>query len=99
MINLETLSERITEAILEDAFLTKENIQKRVKSILLIWSPAISAAKKNVKNTDEFVRGSERKRIELNYWKEQARKRMSKNEISDSYKEIDSILIDAGYSI
>ena len=99
MINLDTLTERITDAILEDAFLTKDNIQKRVRSILLIWSPAISAAKKNVKNTDEFVRGSERKRIELNYWKERARKRMTKEEIISAYKEIDSILVDAGYSI
>ena len=98
-MNIETLSERITECILQDTYLSKDNIQKRVKSILLIWFPAITAPKQSQKSTDEFIRGSERKRIELNYWKEQARNRMSKEEIKKAYSEIDSVLIDAGFSV
>lgn len=34
-MKIETLSERIAESILQDAYLTKDNIQKRVQSILL----------------------------------------------------------------
>ena len=98
-MNIETLSERITECILQDTYFTKENIQKRVKSILLIWFPAITAPKQSQKSTDAFIRGVERKRIELNYWKEQARNRMSKDEIKKAYNEIDSVLVDAGFSV
>ena len=98
-MNLEALAERITESILLDAVLTKESIVKRVKSILLIWSPVISAATHKKKNTDAFIRGAERKRIELNYWKEKARSGMTKDEIKKAYSEIDSILLDAGYSV
>jgi hypothetical protein len=61
--------------------------------------PAISASKQSQKNSDGFIRGAERKKIELNYWKEQARNRMTNEEVKNSYNEIDSILIDSGYSI
>jgi hypothetical protein len=84
-MNLETLSERITEAILQDAILTKENIVKRVKSILIIWNPIIYASTHKKKNTDAFIRGAERKRIELNYWKEKARSEMTKEEVEKAY--------------
>ena len=98
-MNIDVLSQRITEAILSDTYLTFDNVHNRVKSILLIWFPAITAPKQAIKSTDKFIRASERKRIELNFWKEKARGAMSAEEIKNAYAEIDSILNDNGFII
>ena len=98
--NMETVAERLVDAILSDNYLSREKLIPRCKAILSAWIQSNDKPKNYNKITTEkgkLVKTIEQKNTEMKYWMQKVRELKNKDEMSDLYSELNSKLQSEGY--
>lgn len=100
-LSLKIITERVVEAVLNEAVFNREQLLKVVEPVLRVWVKKTNVPRANPKNklTDygKVAIADQKNKEEKNYWKSVCRSLLSDEEMEAHYIKINKHLKELGY--
>ena len=88
MLSLDEITNRISDAILEERFINKSTIAPLIRSILKIWVEQKSALNCENKKDSKITLHLLRSKVEKDFWKQKIKNLVSESELQLMYDEL-----------
>lgn len=98
--NLDTITERIVDAILADHILQREKIIPRVRAIIQAWVKVNDRPTDyNTIKTDKALlqKTIEHRGVEKEFWRNKLKEKIGSDNMQPYYEELNNTLIDSGF--
>ena len=91
MLSLDEITNRISDAILEERFINKSTIAPLIRSILKIWVEQKSALNCENKKDSKIALHLLMSEVEKDFWKQKIKNLVSDSELQLMYDELDVV--------
>lgn len=91
MLSIDEITNRITDAILEERFINKSTISPLIRSILKIWVEQKSALNCENKKDSKITMHLLRSETDKDFWKQKIKGLVSDSELQLMYDELDVV--------
>lgn len=96
-ISLDEISKRITDAVLAQPYINRDNLQTLIRPILKVWLKSTDEFKSQKANKTKLQFTIENREVQQKFWLSKVRELVGNENMQPFYDELDYILIEQGY--
>ena len=96
-ISLDEISKRITDAVLAQPYIKREELQTLIRPILKVWLKSTDEFKSQKAKKSKLQFTIENREVQQKFWLSKVRELVGNENMQPFYDELDHILIQSGY--